>query len=146
MSPREPSLPPQRILVVEDEALIALEMEMVIEDLGHRCVGTAADLKNALALASPDVDLALVDVNLADGSTGPQVGAALAADHGIAVIFVTANPAMLGDGVDGTLGAVEKPIDVATLQQVLDFVIAQKKGGPAPSPPPALNLFESRAA
>lgn len=136
----------QRILVVEDETLIALEMAMVIEDLGHHCVGTAADCTHALELAGPDVDLALVDVNLADGSTGPRVGAALAANHGIAVVFVTANPAMLGEGVEGTLGAVEKPIDVATLEQVLDFVIAQRTGTEALSPPPALSLFESRVA
>jgi hypothetical protein len=44
------------------------------------------------------------------------------------VVFVTANPAQLGDGVEGTLGAVEKPIDYRILKEVLDYVLATRRG------------------
>jgi CheY-like chemotaxis protein len=131
---------PQTILIVEDEFLIAAEMEEVVRDLGHRSAGIADDLPSALEKASDKVDVALVDVNLADGATGPVVGAQLAADFGIMVIFVTANPAQLGEGVSGAVGALEKPIDVSELKQVLDYVIAVRNGEDA-KPPPRLRLF-----
>ena len=129
------------ILIVEDEFLIAIAMEQVLEDLGHSTVGIADDMNSALTLASADIDFALVDVNLADGATGPLIGERLASDFGIGVVFVTANPAQLGDGVAGALGAVEKPLDVNTLAEVLDFALACSRGE-HPAPPPRLRLFE----
>ena len=41
-----------RILIIEDEALVAMELRFVLEDLGHEVVGTAADAKAAHALAA----------------------------------------------------------------------------------------------
>ncbi|WP_156170877.1 hypothetical protein [Croceicoccus naphthovorans] len=49
-------------------------------------------MQSALAKASDAIDVALVDVNLADGATGPRIGEKLAADFGIEVIFVTPIP------------------------------------------------------
>ena len=129
------------ILIVEDEFLIALEMEEVVRDLGHVCVGVADNREAALALASDAVDVALIDVNLADGATGPLIGATLANDYGIHVVFITANPSQLGEGVEGTLGAVEKPVDLEALSEVLDFVIALDRGHSKPSLPERLRLF-----
>lgn len=51
------------ILIIEDEFLIAAEMEAVIEDLGHQSAGIADTLETAMQKASADVDVALVDVN-----------------------------------------------------------------------------------
>lgn len=85
--------------------------------------------------------MALVDVNLADGATGPPIGQRLS-EFGIEVIFVTANPAQLGKGVEGALGAVEKPIDVSTLKQVLDYVIEAREGNNV-DPPKRLKLFRN---
>ncbi|MEW4448745.1 response regulator [Qipengyuania sp. JC766] len=132
---------PTNILIVEDEFLIALEMEEVVRDLGHRSIGVADTMEAALALANAEVDVALVDINLADGATGPLIGARLVTDYDIDVVFVTANPAQLGEGIDGTLGAVEKPVDLSILKDVLDFVLAMKRGEDLPDPPKALKLF-----
>ena len=129
------------ILIIEDEFLIAAEMEAMIQDLGHKSAGIADTLDAALEKASPDVDVALVDINLADGATGPLVGERLAAEFGIEVVFVTANPRQLGEGVSGTLGALEKPVDVTMLKAVLDYVIAVRKGEHVP-PPKRLRLFD----
>ncbi|OWP46488.1 response regulator, partial [Pseudomonas nitroreducens] len=53
-----------RILIIEDEALVAMELRFVLEDLGHEVVGTAADAPSARALAAEtEVDLALVDIH-----------------------------------------------------------------------------------
>jgi len=132
---------PSTVLIVEDEFLIALEMQEVIGDLGHCCAGIADDMASAMAQASPEIDVALVDVNLADGATGPLIGARLVNDFNIEVIFVTANPAQLGEGVDGALGAVEKPVDLAILKDVLDFVLAVRRGEDEVDPPAKLRLF-----
>lgn len=139
---------PAAILIVEDEFLISMEMEEVLRDLGHEPVGIADSLDTALAAAQGDgrIDMAMVDVNLADGATGPEIGRRLANDFGIEVVFVTANPAQLGPGVEGTLGAMEKPVEVRQMGAVIDFVLG-RSGGNAPPPPPALKLFgEDQAA
>ncbi|RYJ02225.1 MAG: hypothetical protein EON47_08195, partial [Acetobacteraceae bacterium] len=62
------TLPP-RVLVVEDEALLALEMESMLLRLGYQVLGPALDLQEALALAkaSPPPDAAVLDVNLGRG-------------------------------------------------------------------------------
>jgi CheY-like chemotaxis protein len=67
-----------KVLVVEDEIFVAIELESLLHDLGHQPVGIAADSRQALALAE-QAELAFVDVNLLDGPTGVEVGKALAA-------------------------------------------------------------------
>jgi len=119
---------PVSILIIEDEFLIALDMEAALVDLGHISAGIADDMDSALRKATKDIDVALVDVNLADGPTGPVLGERLAREFAMEVVFVTANPAQLGDGVEGTLGAVEKPIDYRILKEVLDYVLATRRG------------------
>ncbi|MBU4239704.1 MAG: response regulator, partial [Alphaproteobacteria bacterium] len=60
-----------RILIIEDEALVAMELRFVLEDLGHEVVGVATTAKGARDMAREiDVDLALVDIHLSDGPTG----------------------------------------------------------------------------
>jgi CheY-like chemotaxis protein len=64
--------PPRRILVVEDEAMVALQLKALLESLGHSLVGPAASLEQALALIQSDeIDAALLDLKLADGDSIP---------------------------------------------------------------------------
>lgn len=128
-----------RILIVEDEMLVAIELEAIIEDLGHEAVGIAPDLATAERYFDSPVELALVDLNLRDGLTGPQIGERLSAS-GVPVIFITANPRQLGDGIAGTLGVITKPTDPATVGAALRYVFARREGIAA-EPPPALKLF-----
>lgn len=129
-----------RILVVEDEIFVAAEIEQVIAELGHEPVGIAADRRTALSLA-PDTDIALVDLNLQDGPTGIAIGRILAQTHGVTVLFMTANPAQLGDGIPGTLGVLPKPVTDRELKQALDFVVAHRRDGDG-HPPRRLQLFD----
>lgn len=70
------SLRGARILVVEDEAFIALDLVMAIEDAGAIPVGPAATVAEALELISHDPpDGAILDVNLPDGNVGPVLDA-----------------------------------------------------------------------
>lgn len=129
-----------KILVVEDEIFVATEIESVVEELGYSPVGIAADSKKALELA-PVAEVALVDLNLLDGPTGIEVGRMLAERHGVTVLFMTANPAQLGDGVPGTLGVLPKPVSDVELRQAVRYVVSHRNAEAA-SPPARLKLFQ----
>lgn len=117
----------QRVLIVEDELLIALDLETTIEDMGVHVAGLASDREGALRLA-PLADIAFVDVNLSDGATGPEIGRQLAEDHGISVVFMTANPEAVVDDVHGALGVVQKPVMPTVVEQLLRYVTARRAG------------------
>jgi CheY-like chemotaxis protein len=134
-----------KVLVVEDEIFVATEMENLLYDLGHQPVGIAADSRRALELAR-EAELAFVDLNLVDGPTGIEVGKQLSS-NGVAVVFMTANPAQLGDGVPGTIGVIPKPVGDAELRQAIEFAVAVSRRQPeSVSPPRRLRLFSSPEA
>jgi len=123
------------ILIVEDEILVALEMESILQDRGYEVAGIAADLAGALAFASSNIDLALVDLNLRDGLTGPEIGKRLANEHKAKVLFVTANPRLLGDGIAGAVGVLTKPTDEASLTAAIAYALARSSGEQVQAPP-----------
>lgn len=124
------------ILIVEDEILVALEMESILEERGYEVVGIASDLEGALSLADRNVDLALVDLNLRDGLTGPEIGRRLANEHRAKVLFVTANPRLLGDGIAGTIGVLSKPTDESSLVSSVEYALRRSAEAP-----PSLRCF-----
>jgi two-component system, response regulator PdtaR len=129
-----------KILIVEDEMLVAMELESILEDLGHAPVGIAPDLQAAVQLAADPLDLALVDLNLRDGLTGPEVGRRLS-ERGVTVLFITANPRVLGDGIAGTVGVLTKPTDPPTVRAAVDYALKIRSGAQDLDPPAALQLF-----
>ena len=131
-----------KVLVVEDEIFVAAEFENLLYDLGHEPVGIASDSRQAMALAD-EAELAFVDLNLVDGPTGIEVGRNLAA-RGVTVVYMTANPAQLGDGVPGTIGVIPKPVDNTELRQAVEFAVSvRKQAQPNTQPPRRLWLFSS---
>lgn len=128
-----------KILVVEDEIFVAVEIENVVSELGHHPVGIAADAATALTLAE-SAEVALVDLNLRDGPTGPEIGRALAEKFGVSVVFITANPSQLGDGIPGTIGVLTKPVMDDDLRQAVNYAVAHRRRMPA-DPPAGLRLF-----
>jgi DNA-binding response OmpR family regulator len=128
-----------KILIVEDEMLVAMEMESILEDIGHEPVGIAPDLKSAETFFDQPLDLALVDLNLRDGLTGPEIGKRLSA-NGVTVLFITANPRVLGDGIAGTIGVMTKPTDPDSVQAAVDYALGVRTGQPV-APPTSLRLF-----
>lgn len=131
-----------RILIIEDEALVAMELRFVLEDLGHDVVGTAADAKTARDLVlENDIDLALVDIHLSDGPTGISLGRELGEEKGVTVLFMTANPGMVHQGVAGTIGVLAKPTDERAVQCAVDYALGCRAGRPIEYAPPELRLF-----
>jgi two-component system, response regulator PdtaR len=100
-----------RFMIVEDNALAVVDLQEILEAGGHEVVGVAATADEAKRIGWNGVDLALVDIVLADGSSGVDVAEHLARQHGIPSLFVTAtlpsDPRVLQYGV-GYLG---KPYD-----------------------------------
>ncbi len=131
-----------RILIVEDEALVAMELRFVLEDLGHTVIGIAADARAARdAVRDHAVDLALVDIHLSDGPTGITLGRELGQERGVTVLFMTANPGMIRDGVAGTIGVLSKPTDERAVQTAVDYALRRRGGEVSPPAPPGLQLF-----
>ena len=94
-------------LIVEDEIFVALDLERILTDAGYEVAAIAADADSAMK-AAPGCALAFVDVNLRDGMTGPAVAERIAREHGIKVVFVTANPGQIGEAREA-LGYIRKP-------------------------------------
>ena len=128
-----------KILIVEDEMLVAMDLEAILEDLGHDPVGIVPDLASAEPYYNARLDLALVDLNLRDGLTGPEIAKRLSSG-GVPVLFITANPRQLGDGISGTIGVITKPTDASIVKAAVDYVLESRAGRPA-VPPPELELF-----
>lgn len=81
---------PKRILIVEDEALVALYTRELLEDAGYEVIGIAPTGLGALSMASvAPPDLALVDIRIPGGMDGIATAAELRAQHGTGVIFVS---------------------------------------------------------
>lgn len=130
---------PARILIVEDEMLVAMNLEAILEELGHEPVGIVPDLQTAQAYRDEPIDLALVDLNLRDGCTGPQIGAQLC-EKGVAVVFVTANPGILGEGIAGAIGVITKPTDEQIVKAAVDYALSRRRGQSV-APPSSMRLF-----
>jgi CheY-like chemotaxis protein len=81
------------ILIIEDEALIAMDLQSLVENLGHEVKGIARTRAEAIALAkNKDLGLILADIQLADGSSGLDAVNDLLNTFEVPVIFITAYP------------------------------------------------------
>lgn len=111
------------ILIVEDEAILAVELECIVRELGHNVVGIAASSPEAIALADrKQPDLALVDVNLKDGPTGPEAARKLAEEGQVAVLFTTSNPDRIPSDFAKACGLVTKPYSEHGLKAAITFL------------------------
>jgi two-component system, response regulator PdtaR len=116
-----------RAIIVEDEFLAAMHAEAALESLGVDVIGTAEDSAGAIKLAAAAPHMALIDLNLRDGFTGPTIAAQLLQD-GIHVVFLTANPRQLEECGFAETPVLEKPLDEAVLAQAIQFVMARVAG------------------
>jgi len=81
-----------KILIVEDNVIIADDMQSMLEDIGYNIVANVVDYEGAAnALATLDIDLALVDIVLASKKTGIDLGRHIRENYNIPFIFVTSN-------------------------------------------------------
>lgn len=116
-----------RVLVIEDEPIIAMDIENIVTEAGHDVVAMADTRETAVAAAHAHrPDLVLADIQLADGSSGVDAVQDILAAFAVPVIFITAYPDRLLTGArpEPTF-LISKPFRaatvVATVSQALFF-------------------------
>jgi CheY-like chemotaxis protein/DNA-directed RNA polymerase specialized sigma24 family protein len=88
-----------RVLIIEDEPIIALDLENLVTELGHEVVATAATREDAVRLAHlKKPGLVLADINLGEGGSGIDAVNDILSGFDIPVIFITAYPEKLLTG------------------------------------------------
>jgi CheY-like chemotaxis protein len=121
------------VLIIEDEPLIAMDLESLVESLGHRVSGVARTHREAIAaVAEQQPGLVLADIQLADGSSGLEAVNEILGGISVPVIFITAYPERLltGERPEPAF-LITKPFDTdmvkAVISQALFF---DRKAGP----------------
>lgn len=112
-----------KILIVEDEFLVALQLEDILADGGYAVVGTVPD-QASLRVVGEAPDVALVDLNLRDGLTGPAIARDVASRFGSRVIYVTANPGQIDAPAPTAVGIVQKPFTRQAILAAIAYVLA----------------------
>ena len=105
------------VLIIEDEPIIAMDLEELVQSCGHRVVGVASSEAEAIKLAAQTrPGLILADINLGLGGAGTSAVSAILASHYAPVIFVTAYPERLltGDAIEPAF-VITKPFEPLTL-------------------------------
>jgi CheY-like chemotaxis protein len=106
-----------RVLIIEDEPIIALDIQDLVERCGHSVVGIASTESEAVQIARAErPSLVLADINLGAGGDGATAVSRILRDVTAPVIFVTAFPERLltGDAVEPAF-VITKPFDPTTL-------------------------------
>ncbi|MGV1760033.1 response regulator [Rhizobium sp. A22-96] len=107
-----------KVLIVEDEAIIAEHLRMIAIDAGFIPLGPASTMEQAMAYG-PKAEIALIDVGLVDGTSGLQLARRLIDRHYTTVIFVTGSPQILKDGFAGAFDAIIKPFVDSEVAEIL---------------------------
>jgi DNA-directed RNA polymerase specialized sigma24 family protein len=123
------------VLIIEDEPLIAMDLEALVVDIGHRVQGVARTHQEAVEeVAKKAPSLVLADIHLADGSSGLEAVNEILETISVPVIFITAFPERLLTGTKPEpVFLITKPFEPAVVKamisQSLFFGLKSKKAG-----------------
>ncbi len=109
------------VIIIEDEVLIAMDLEGLVESLGHRVVGVARTRGEAVTIARTKTPgLILADIQLADGSSGLDAVNDLLKTFEVPVIFITAYPErfLTGERPEPAF-LISKPYERATVSALV---------------------------
>ena len=118
---------PHSILIVEDEAVSALDIKTVLSDMGYRVTGIASTGEDAIRAVDADVpDLILMDIHLAGELTGIEAAEKILATRAIPIIYLTAHsePDLVGKAkVTRPYGYIIKPFTERALQTGIEIAL-----------------------
>ena len=130
----------RRILVVEDEPLVAFDNEHLLGEAGYEVVATVDNLADASQLiVVEEIHLVLTDVSLNGDGDGMDVARAAAARQ-IPVLFVTGAPPPEAHGLG--LGCLAKPFSAKGLKAALEALDEKLQGKTVKKVPAGLSLYE----
>lgn len=132
------------VLIVEDEMLLAMDIEAMVEDSGHQVLAEAASLTDVEQLPDDtDPQLAFVDIHLADNTNGLDVARIIRKRWPEAlVIFVTANVSKIPPDFCGAHGVIAKPFSHSGVVNALRY-LAEGVFDPPPHIPLPASLLAS---
>lgn len=131
-----------KILIVEDEFMVAMTLRVLLKRLGHDVVAIADDVNSAVNEAERTrPQLAFVDIHLAKGSSGLEAASELS-KSGTICVFLTGNPPD-GPRPDLALGCLPKPFSDKALAATVEIAEAVIDGSPLPAPPTGLQLYRN---
>lgn len=137
----KPSRPkaPLTVLIVEDEALLAMDLEAMVEDAGHSVVAEASSLDEVLEMRDDLLPaIAFVDVQLARNSSGIDVARLVRSRWPeTIVVFVTANPLKVPPDFAGAHGVIAKPFSRTGLLSAMYYLAESVMDPPPASPQPS---------
>jgi len=133
-----------QILVVEDDAVLAMVSVLALEEAGHTIAGLVHDTKSFQQLPTLNgTDLALVDINLAGANEGLEVARALHEDQ-IPVLFISGQISAARENAHLALGLLRKPYELEDLLDSVAYVHnTSSNTGSTARRPSALEIFES---
>lgn len=135
-----------RVLVVEDNPLVGLMVVDELADAGHDVIGPERSFQSALkALDGEECDCALIDIDLADGRTGPALAAKLSEERGVTAIFISGQSELAQTARDGAVGLLGKPVDPHVLLETIRCVAALRAGEDPQFPPGFTDLRDRDA-
>ena len=131
------------ILLAEDDMLIAMDMQMIMEDAGHKVFGPVATVaQGEAALAEHVPDVAIVDIGLKNGDSGIDLARRLR-ERCVPVVFVSGEPTRAQAGRDVAVAFLPKPVMPDDLTRSIDVAAAIASGGAMPERPDLLQVFQT---
>lgn len=98
-----------RLLIVEDDPLVAMASGAVLAQAGHEIVGLSGKGKDAIARLEAGPELVLTDLRLADQTNGVEVARVAKTTCGAPALFLTSDPALARKSSEWALGCLRKP-------------------------------------
>lgn len=134
--PQAPVQRAERILIVEDDVLIATQMEAALADTGFDVIAAVATGEEAIAIAGTQApDLAIVDIRLAGNRNGIETALELFQSHGIRCIFASAfadREARRRAEPAAPLGWLQKPYTMTSLTDAVQAAAREMRGKDRP--------------
>lgn len=131
-----------KILILEDEFLLADLLETELTEAGHTVLGPVATVAEGLTIIEETTpDLALVDINLRDGPKGTVLARELAHRHGILSLFVSGQMLEARQHKDVAIGYISKPYRPSTILAAVELADQIMNGKTPQAAPRGLELF-----
>lgn len=130
------------ILIVEDNAIVAFMIEEALTHAGHEVLGPVSQLDEAIALAEqfrPQV--ALVDIDLADETSGVEIARQLMTMLKIPSVFATGQSETAHQNADAAIGVIAKPYSPSDIVAAIGAISEELSGRRPIELPACLRLF-----